>query len=144
MRGDVSVLSDKHTDVTLGEDIIVGKHVFGNLYSIDKNVAGDAEELRKIVLKAVELSRTKLLDIRVWKVGGKKGGVSVIALVEESHIAVHTWIEYDYATVDVYTCGQNSDPWKAFNYIVSKLRPKYYTVNYADRSSISMRVFSSR
>jgi len=144
MKEDVSVLSDKHTDVTLKEDIIVGKHVFGNLYGIDKNIASDAEELRKIVLKAVKLSKTKLLDIRVWKVGGKKGGVSVIALVEESHIAVHTWIEYDYATVDVYTCGQNSDPWKAFSYIVSKLRPRYYTVNYADRSSISIRVFSGK
>jgi len=144
MRENIGVLSDKDTNVTLEEDIIVGKHVFGNLYGIDKNIASDAEELRKIVLRAVELSKTKLLDIRVWKVGGKKGGVSVIALVEESHIAVHTWIEYDYATVDVYTCGQNSDPWKAFNYIVSKLRPKYYTVNYADRSSISIRVLSGR
>jgi len=52
----------------------------------------------------------KLVEMKSWKFGGKKGGVSVIALVEESHIAVHTWLEYNYATVDVYTCGEHSDP----------------------------------
>jgi len=139
MKEGVKATSDTLTNIVLG-DVIVGKHVFGNLYGIDKDVANDERELKDIVLKAVELSNTKLLDIRVWKLGGKKGGVSVIALVEESHIAIHTWIEYEYATVDVYTCGQNSDPWKAFNYIVSRLKPKYYTVNYADRSSIDMRI----
>jgi len=139
MKEGVKATSDTLTNIVLG-DVIVGKHVFGNLYGIDKDVANDERELKDIVLKAVELSNTKLLDIGVWKLGGKKGGVSVIALVEESHIAIHTWIEYEYATVDVYTCGQNSDPWKAFNYIVSRLKPKYYTVNYADRSSIDMRI----
>ncbi len=139
MKEGVKATSDTLTNIVLG-DVIVGKHVFGNLYGIDKDVANDERELKDIVLKAVELSNTKLLDIGVWKLGGKKGGVSVIALVKESHIAIHTWIEYEYATVDVYTCGQNSDPWKAFNYIVSRLKPKYYTVNYADRSSIDMRI----
>lgn len=139
MKEGVKATGDTLTNIVLG-DVIVGKHVFGNLYGIDKDVANDERELKDIVLKAVELSNTKLLDIRVWKLGGKKGGVSVIALVEESHIAIHTWIEYEYATVDVYTCGQNSNPWKAFNYIVSRLKPKYYTVNYADRSSIDMRI----
>ncbi|MEM0173525.1 MAG: adenosylmethionine decarboxylase, partial [Sulfolobaceae archaeon] len=62
-------------------------------------------------------------------------GVSVIALVEESHIALHTWIEYKYATLDVYTCGSQSDPEAGFNFIVQKLRPKKYQVFYADRSS---------
>jgi S-adenosylmethionine decarboxylase len=77
----------------------------------------------------------KLVEMKSWKFGGKKGGVSVIALVEESHIAVHTWLEYNYATVDVYTCGEHSDPQKAFDLIVSVLRPERYQMFYADRSS---------
>lgn len=117
------------------EDRVVGKHVYGNLYDVDVSVAGSEEKLRNLVIEAARVANMTLYDVKSWSFGGKKGGVSVIALVLESHIAIHTWVEYRYATVDVYTCGENSDPWKAFDYIVRELKPRYYTVNYADRSS---------
>jgi S-adenosylmethionine decarboxylase len=98
-------------------------------------MAGNEEKLRDAVVEAVKLANMTLVEIKSWSFGGKKGGVSVIALVLESHIAIHTWLSYKYATVDVYTCGEKSDPWKAFEYIINVLKPKYYTVNYADRSS---------
>ncbi|MCI4437986.1 MAG: adenosylmethionine decarboxylase [Ignisphaera sp.] len=120
------------------EDRIIGKHVYGNLYDVDLEIAGNEEKLREIVVEASKLANMTLHEVKSWSFGGKKGGVSVIALVLESHIAIHTWIEYRYATVDVYTCGEKSDPWKAFEYIVKQLKPKYYTVNYADRSSFSV------
>jgi len=101
------------------KDRIVGKHVFGNLYGIPREIAANEELLYETVRKAVEVANMKLVEMKSWKFGGKKGGVSVIALVEESHIAVHTWLEYNYATVDVYTCGEHSDPQKAFDLIVS-------------------------
>ncbi len=119
------------------EERIIGKHVYGNLYDIDVEIGGSEEKLRKIVEEAAKLANMAIVEIRSWSFGGKKGGVSVIALVVESHIAVHTWVEYRYATVDVYTCGERSDPWKAFEYIVRSLKPRYYTVNYADRSSLT-------
>ncbi|BDB97415.1 adenosylmethionine decarboxylase [Saccharolobus caldissimus] len=117
------------------EDRIVGKHVFGNLYDIDPQKLTNKEFLEKLVLDAVNIAHMKLVEIKSWSFGGKKGGVSVIALVEESHIALHTWNEYNYATLDVYTCGEDSDPQSAFNYIVNALGPKRYQMFYADRSS---------
>ncbi|MDE1859610.1 MAG: adenosylmethionine decarboxylase, partial [Candidatus Micrarchaeota archaeon] len=67
--------------------------------------------------------------------GGNKGGVSVIALVTESHIVLHTWNEYKYATLDIYTCGEHSDPHAAFKMIVDALKPKKHQIFYANRSS---------
>lgn len=124
------------------EDRIIGKHVYGNLYEIDITVAGNEEKLRELVVEAARLANMTLHDIRSWRFGGKKGGISVIALVLESHIALHTWLEYRYATVDVYTCGEKSDPWKAFEYVIKVLKPKYYTVSFADRSSFAKIRFS--
>uniref|UniRef100_A0A7C2ZC82 Arginine decarboxylase proenzyme n=1 Tax=Ignisphaera aggregans TaxID=334771 RepID=A0A7C2ZC82_9CREN len=118
-------------------DRVIGKHVYGNLYEIDVEIASNKDLLKKVVEEAAQLANMTIYDVKAWCFGGKKGGVSVIALVIESHIAVHTWVEYQYATVDVYTCGEKSDPWKAFNHIVNILKPKYYTVNYADRSSMA-------
>ncbi|HIQ02907.1 MAG TPA: adenosylmethionine decarboxylase [Desulfurococcales archaeon] len=116
-------------------DRVVGRHVYGNLYGCPKEILSDEDRLRRIVIEAAKIANMTLWDIRSWRFSGSKGGVSVIALVVESHIAIHTWIEYRYATVDVYTCGRNSDPWRAFYYIVSELKPQDYTVHYSDRSS---------
>ena len=115
-------------------DYIVGKHVFGSLYGIPPEVAEDEELVRQAVLDAVKAANATLIQIMSWKIPGHKGGVSVIALVNESHIAVHTWTEYRYATVDVYTCGDHTNPDAAFRVIVERLRPEYYTYNYADRT----------
>lgn len=32
-------------------------------------------------------------------------GVSGVVVIQESHLTIHTWPEYRYAAVDVFTCG---------------------------------------
>jgi S-adenosylmethionine/arginine decarboxylase-like enzyme len=34
-----------------------------------------------------------------------------VVVIAESHVAVHTWPEYGYAAVDIFTCGQTISPW---------------------------------
>ena len=123
---------------SVGEDLIVGKHIYANLYQIERSILEDEELLTNTVLKAVEAANSTLIEIKSWKVGGKKGGVSVIAIVDESHIALHTWVEYSYATVDIYTCGEHTNPWAAFDIILNTLKPKKYKVGYADRSQVEV------
>ncbi len=122
----------------IDDDIVVGKHIYANLYGIDRKVLEDEGYLRKVVLEAVEKAKATLIELKSWRIGGKKGGVSVIALVDESHIALHTWVEYSYATVDIYTCGAHTNPWAAFDVILAALSPKKYKVGYADRSQVDM------
>ena len=110
---------------------VVGKHVYGNLYNCNPALLSDEEALRNIVVEAAEIGNMTLLDVKSWKIGL---GVSVVAIILESHIAVHTWPEYGYATLDVYSCGSHTDPERAFNYIVEKLEAKYVERRYADRS----------
>ncbi len=37
-------------------------------------------------------------------------GVSGVVVIAESHIAIHTWPEYGYAALDIFTCGETVDP----------------------------------
>ncbi len=117
-----------------GNDFVVGKHYYANLYDVDLSAAANEEGLRKVVVEAAKASNMKLVEVKSWRFGGRKGGVSVIALVEESHIAIHTWVEYEYATVDVYTCGNQSDPLKGIELIIEYMKPRRYKLAYADRS----------
>ncbi|MDT7888282.1 MAG: adenosylmethionine decarboxylase [Desulfurococcales archaeon] len=113
---------------------IIGKHVYANLYDPDPMYISNEELLRKLVSEAAEKANMHLVEVKSWSFGGKKGGVSVIALITESHISIHTWVEYSYATVDVYTCGDHSDPWKAMEHIIEVLKPKKYSIGYANRT----------
>ncbi len=125
-------------EMSEGRRGIIGKHVYGNLYDCDEEVLANEQQLREIVTQAAELANMTIWDLKSWKFGGEKGGVSVIALVVESHISIHTWTEYAYATVDVYTCGEKADPEVAFNYIAEKLKARRVEKHYADRSSIKL------
>ncbi len=114
---------------------IVGKHIYGELYGVASETLFDVEKLRKIVIEAAHMANMHLVEVNSWKfIESDKEGVSVIALVLESHIAIHTWPRYNFATVDIYTCGEHSDPMTAFRYVISQLSPKRYTINYSDRS----------
>ncbi len=116
-------------------DKVTGKHVYGNLYNCNEEVISDEEKLKNIVAEAAKKANATLWEIKSWMFKGEKGGISIIALVVESHIALHTWPKFRFATVDIYTCGEETDPWKAFEFIISQLKPGKYTVNYVDRSS---------
>ncbi len=111
---------------------VVGTHVYGNLVGCrNKGLLRDIEGLKRLVKKAAEIGNMTILDIKAWRIGE---GASVVAIILESHITIHTWPEFDYATVDVYSCGAHTNPVKAFNYIVNELQPLKVEQGIADRS----------
>ncbi|MBI2940269.1 MAG: adenosylmethionine decarboxylase, partial [Chloroflexi bacterium] len=36
-------------------------------------------------------------------------GVTVVVIIAESHLSIHTWPEHGYAAVDVFTCGDDPE-----------------------------------
>jgi len=115
-----------------GEPKVVGKQVYGSLYECDPFMLSSPEALEEVVREAANVGNMKVLDVKKWKIGE---GVSVVAIILESHIAVHTWPEYGFATVDVYSCGPHTNPKAAFTHIAHALKAKRHTLNEVDRSS---------
>ena len=37
-------------------------------------------------------------------------GISGVVVIAESHLTIHTWPEYAYAAVDIFTCGDIIKP----------------------------------
>ncbi len=111
---------------------VYGRHVYGNLYDCgNEMLLKDAKGLEELVLKAAREGNMKVLDVKSWKIGE---GVSVVAIILESHITIHTWPEFKFATVDVYSCGSHTDPLRAFEVIVEALRPARIEKGEADRT----------
>lgn len=110
---------------------VFGRHVYGELYECNPDFLTSIEYLMNIVKEAVNKGGFTLFDLKAWKIDP---GVSIVGIILESHIAIHTWPEYSFATVDVYTCGYKGDPFIAFLHIVEKLEAKKYNIKFSDRS----------
>jgi S-adenosylmethionine decarboxylase len=67
----------------------------------------DARLLETALKETVEAIQGTLLDCRV--VQFPVHGVTGVAIISESHVAVHTWPEYAYAAVDIFTCNMDVD-----------------------------------
>ncbi|MCT4663653.1 MAG: adenosylmethionine decarboxylase [Flavobacteriales bacterium] len=48
-------------------------------------------------------------------------GVSGVVVIEESHIAVHTWPEYGFVAIDFFTCNQTVEILKAKAWLKEQL-----------------------
>jgi len=70
-----------------------------HLNSVDRTEAALRE--------AVAAGNLTLVDVFVHQFSPH--GVSGVAVVAESHLAVHTWPEHGYAAADVFTCGDGAD-----------------------------------
>ncbi|WP_292320695.1 adenosylmethionine decarboxylase [Caldisphaera sp.] len=111
---------------------VVGRHVYGNVKGCrNTNLLKDEKGLTNLLIKAGNAGNMTILDVKTWKIGE---GVSAVAIVLESHITIHTWPEYKFATVDVYSCGSHTDPKKAFDFIVNALDPEDVEFGMTDRS----------
>jgi len=51
-------------------------------------------------------------------------GISGVVVIEESHFAIHTWPENNYAAVDLFTCSDKMDYTKALEFLKEKFECK--------------------
>lgn len=100
----------------------VGSHIIIDLYDCRASCLDDIESIKNILIESAKISNTTILDVKFHKFNPQ--GVSGYVLISESHLSIHTWPEYNYASVDVYTCGNNALPTKATDYIIEKLECK--------------------
>jgi len=61
-------------------------------------------------------------------------GVSVIIILAETHMSIHTWPEHGYAAVDVFFCSEGKDPYIAWDVIREVLKPESHDVKELTRS----------
>jgi len=86
-----------------------GIHLLVELWQADH--FNDAEAIEQIMTKAIKACGATMLSIDLH-VFSPNGGVSGVAVLQESHMSIHTWPEYEYAALDVFVCG-TIDPYLA-------------------------------
>lgn len=104
-------------DVTIG--VFAGTHVLADLDDIDPGLLDDPGFLREALRNAVTGAGATVRDILVHRFQPR--GVTVLAMLAESHASIHTYPEVGAMFVDVFTCGDRADPEEAVRRLASSL-----------------------
>jgi S-adenosylmethionine decarboxylase len=99
-----------------------GRHVLADIWGVDFNKLNDIEFLKEHMYKAAEKSGAKILAIQYEAF--TPCGVTVLLLLSESHLSIHTYPEKGFAAIDGYTCGDEVDPEVSINYLLSIFTPE--------------------
>ncbi len=87
----------------------LGKQILVEYYDCEDSKINDVSFIESALLKATKASRATIISHNFHKFSPY--GVSGVVVIAESHVAIHTWPEYNYAAVDIFTCGDTIDPW---------------------------------
>ncbi len=101
-----------------------GDHLFGEIGGLPIDVLNDVTLLRRVLEQAIPKGRATLRQIVHEKF--EPHGVTMIAVLSESHASFHTFPETGDMFVDVFTCG-HCDPEAIFKDMVAQLNPGYST-----------------
>ena len=109
----------------------MNKHCLLNLYNADRQKLDDLDFLLKLLKSAAFETGATVLDHCSKKF--EPQGVTIVVMLSESHISIHTWPERGDAIIDVFTCGEDVNPIWAVPVIVSELNPDRYTMEMINR-----------
>ncbi len=109
----------------------IGTHFIASYYECCSESLNDKEYLTSVIEEAVEASGASLLD----KVGFQftPQGVTILALLAESHASIHTYPEKQACFVDLFTCGNSCD-YENFHDVMQKaLKAKHVSKTVLER-----------
>ena len=101
-------------------------HYVAEASGCDSEIISDVEKVRKILIKAAEKANATLHAISFHQF--PPSGVSGIVVISESHISIHTWPEFRYVALDLYTSGDLVEPEKGIEYAVKAFRSTSYLI----------------
>jgi S-adenosylmethionine decarboxylase proenzyme len=98
---------------------MLGRQLLVDLYGCDRSRLDDAEFLRVQTVAAAEAMGARVVESHCHRF--EPLGVSVIVLLSESHMALHTWPEHGAASIDIFVCSSVIDPHRAKAALASSL-----------------------
>lgn len=116
-----------------------GLHLIGDLYGClcDSRLMLDAAHLENFCKERVAAAGLTTVGA-LFHSFGEGGGVTGAVVLAESHLAIHTWPEAGYVTLDVYVCNytENNRPkaQKLFDDLLAAFNPADPHLHAVDRA----------
>ncbi len=99
-----------------------GRHVAVDTWGVNFDLINNAEWLQAQMIEAAEACGATVLSVQAKQF--EPQGATVLVLLSESHLSIHTYPERGFAALDCYTCGDTVDPQVAINHMIAVLNPE--------------------
>lgn len=114
----------------------LGNHLIVELYDCCSQAINDVHFVESAMKKAVAVSGATLVQSVIHEFNPH--GVSGVVVIEESHFSVHTWPEYGYCALDIFTCGTEVDYYSALNYLKEAFKAGNLSVSEIKRGILDL------
>lgn len=104
----------------------LGKHSLVEFYECNVEKLNDSLHLQNTLLVAAKKAGATIVNDFFHNFSPH--GVTGVIVIAESHLSIHTWPEYGYAAVDIFTCGDLIDNLKGMETIKEGLESKHYSI----------------
>jgi len=115
----------------------LGTHLLVELRDCDTEILGDVKTIKASMVMAAKKAKATVLGAHFHEF--VPCGVTGVVVLAESHLSIHTWPEYGYAAVDVFTCGDRLQPSVAAAFLIEKLQSKNPALIEVKRGTLSWR-----
>ena len=96
----------------------LGTHLLLELKKCKKNILADLYFVETAMLDAATEAKATIVEHKFHEFN--PFGISGMVIIAESHLSIHTWPEYDYAAVDIFTCGDIIKPQEAAEFLIER------------------------
>lgn len=100
----------------------IGRHTTADFYGCRREALNDMAQMQNILSKAVHSAGLEIISFQSHQFPHE--GISVLALLTDGHLGIHTYPEFGFAAIDLFTCDSHSMPEKALTTIKSALIPE--------------------
>ncbi len=100
-------------------------------HGCDPSTLNSVDSIETLMRAAADAAGATVVQSSFHKFGAC--GVSGVLVLAESHLAVHTWPERNYAATDIYTCGDNCTPKRAHEVLQIALKAQRCEVMIVER-----------
>ena len=113
----------------------LGTHLLLDLKDCNPKLLDDINYIKQVMIGAADEAGATIVGENFHKFDPI--GVTGIIAIAESHLCIHTWPEYGYAAVDIFTCGQGFKPQKAADMLIESLQCMQPAIREIQRGLIS-------
>jgi S-adenosylmethionine decarboxylase proenzyme len=118
-----------------------GKHILAEYFECECTYLDSEQAIREVMLEAASASGATIVGNIFHHFNPQ--GVTGVVVIAESHLAIHTWPEFRYASVDLFTCGSHLDPWVGFEYLKERLQSRKWMSKEIIRGTMEEELSSS-
>ena len=115
----------------------LGRHLLLELFDCDSDAINNLEAVKGALVEAAKRAQATIVDVVFHEFN--PFGISGVVVIAESHLSIHTWPEYRYAAVDIFSCGDVLQPEVAANYLVEQFGAERTSVVELQRGHVPQR-----